>query len=67
MEAYILELWPLGSARLLSSRARRARKRSGLLLEDRDRHSVTTTEIYAHLAPNEVREEATKVLNGLNG
>jgi integrase len=27
--------------------------------------SVTTTEIYAHLAPNEVSEEATKVLNGL--
>ena len=29
--------------------------------------SVTTTEIYAHLAPNEVSEEATKVLNGLQG
>ncbi len=28
--------------------------------------SVTTTEIYAHLAPNEVSEEATKVLNGLH-
>ena len=27
--------------------------------------SITTTEIYAHLAPNEVSEEATKVLNGL--
>ena len=27
--------------------------------------SVTTTEIYAHLAPNEVSEEATAVLNGL--
>jgi integrase len=27
--------------------------------------SVTTTEIYAHLAPNEVSEEATKVLNEL--
>ncbi len=25
--------------------------------------SVTTTEIYAHLAPNEVSEEATTVLN----
>jgi integrase len=29
--------------------------------------SVTTTEIYAHLAPNEVSEEATKVLNRLRG
>ncbi|MGH8594241.1 MAG: tyrosine-type recombinase/integrase [Gammaproteobacteria bacterium] len=29
--------------------------------------SVTTTEIYAHLAPNEVSEEAMMVLNGLNG
>ena len=28
--------------------------------------SVTTTEIYAHLAPNEVSEEAAEVLNGLN-
>jgi hypothetical protein len=27
--------------------------------------SITTTEIYAHLAPNEVSEEATAVLNGL--
>jgi hypothetical protein len=27
--------------------------------------SVTTTEIYAHLAPNEVSEKATKVLNHL--
>jgi site-specific recombinase XerD len=27
--------------------------------------SVTTTEIYAHLAPNEVSEEAVEVLNGL--
>jgi integrase len=27
--------------------------------------SVTTTEIYAHLAPNEVSEEATNVLNRL--
>jgi integrase len=29
--------------------------------------SITTTEMYAHLAPNEVSEEATKVLNGLQG
>jgi site-specific recombinase XerD len=29
--------------------------------------SVTTTEIYAHLAPNEVSEKATTVLNGLGG
>jgi site-specific recombinase XerD len=28
--------------------------------------SVTITEIYAHLAPNEVNEEAVMVLNGLN-
>jgi hypothetical protein len=27
--------------------------------------SVTTTEIYAHLAPNEVSEEAVEVLNRL--
>ena len=27
--------------------------------------SITTTEIYAHLAPNEASEEATMVLNGL--
>ncbi len=27
--------------------------------------SITTTEIYAHLAPNEASEEAMKVLNGL--
>ena len=27
--------------------------------------SITTTEIYAHLAPNEASEEAMRVLNGL--
>jgi len=28
--------------------------------------SVTTTEIYVHLAPNKVSEEAVEVLNRLN-